>query len=63
MSESAESFTTEAFNVVWNGLHPERQQDVRDKARWERISLAAALKWMEPDHWREVLAESVREMA
>jgi hypothetical protein len=51
----SQPFKREAYDYVWGSLGSDRKQAVRDKARWEHVPLAAALRWMEPELWSEVL--------
>jgi hypothetical protein len=40
------SFTSKAFNEVWNGITDEQRRALRDKAQWEHMSLSAVmLEW------------------
>lgn len=55
MVPMSEPFNAEAYAIVWSELTDEQRQHVKDKARWERISCAASLKWMYPDVWKDVL--------
>lgn len=50
-----EPFKDEAWRCVWDSLSSADKDAVRYKARWEHITLAAALKWVYPDAWQEVV--------
>lgn len=56
----SESFTAQAFASVWGCMTAREQEQVRAKAKWEKVSISAALRWMYPALWSEVRAGGVR---
>lgn len=51
----SQPFKADAFAIVWSELSEQQQAEVRAKARWEKIPLSAALKWMNPEKWDDVV--------
>ena len=46
-----------AWAIVWKTLGPIQQVRVKAKARWEQISMYAALRWMYPKKYAKFMKE------
>lgn len=53
----ANTFTAAAWVRLWSSLDAETKDEIRGKARWEHITLSAALRWMRPDLWHQLVSD------
>lgn len=51
----SQPFKREAWDYIWAEMPAQDKDAVRSKARWEKVTLSAALKWMYPDAWQSVI--------
>ena len=49
------SFDGKRFNEVWRDLDDQTREEIKAKAKWEGITLAAAMRGWWPEIWMKVI--------